>query len=253
MVKTRISSSATAMLAMVIAVFVAAVGVGWLVMGVPGPDGVVSTSVLPKSPSEQAQDTQAAAMAGEVAAHLENAEDPHFAALSAALSKNPGDVEALLSMGYLFVQRREYSKARGYYLRASQVAPGNLEARAHLGTVAYFLGNVKEALHHYDQVLAVDPNYTVALFEVGAVLRYGARDLPRAVEAWEKFLALDPTAAEAEKIRELVAEAKGMIADGTAPEPVVFEDHPTPDAAPDTAPWPGESVAPAPEADRDAG
>lgn len=181
-------------------------------------------------------DQVAASLAAEIQEKLSEPEGPAFQILRNRLQENPADVDALLSMGYLYVTRRDYLKARGYYLQASQEAPENLEARTHLGTVAYFLDNLDEALHHYQSVLALDPDYTVALFEMGAALRYGKEDLPAAIQTWERFLALDPEADEADQIRGLVAEAKQMIADGWQP--------PAPDPKTETPPqepWPGES------------
>ena len=80
-----------------------------------------------------------------------------------------------------------------------------------MGTVAYFMGNADEALDHYRQVLALNPEYPVALFEMGAVLRYGKEDLQGAVDAWEHFLTLDPEAEEADQIRELVKDTRRLI------------------------------------------
>lgn len=171
-------------------------------------------------------------------------EDPHVMALRGMLAKNPKDVGALVAMGDLYVHRHEYEKARGYYLEASRIEPANLAARTHLGTTAYFLGHVDEALHHYQEALALDPDYTVALFEMGAVLRYGKKDLPAAVDTWEHFLRLDPQAEEADRIRALVAEAKTRIAEGRADGHAPAPEHPKPAPKPfdpDTAPWPGQA------------
>ncbi|MBI5136086.1 MAG: tetratricopeptide repeat protein [Nitrospirae bacterium] len=212
------------------------VGVGYYVSTVP--------TIPPAAPSPRGGEAAApsphpgAAGGTDVQAALQGEGDPHLLALKAQLAQNPEDVEALLSVGYLYVKQRDYGKARGYYLRASQVAPKNLEARTHLGTVAYFLGDTDEALHHYRQVLALDPDYTVALFEMGAVLRYGKGDLQGAVDTWEHFLRLDPEAEEAARIRELVAETRKLIATGAAGHPDTAPPHPAAPKAPADAPWP---------------
>lgn len=186
------------------------------------------------------------ALASDLEAELAKENDPHLLALKGRLAQNPNDTEALLDIGFLYVKEKQYAKARGYYLRASQTAPKNLEARTHLGTVAYFLGDVDEALHHYDQVLALDPNYTVALFEMGAVLRFGKDDLQGAVDTWERFLELDPEAREAENIRNLVDQTKAQITEQGSGHPVAPAH---PGAESDTgddensAPWPVEAAS----------
>ena len=221
----------------------AAAGTGWLVVSnLPeSKPGIVTDTSVPQA----VQSAQARSASREIRAHLEEPDDPHIEALRAALMENPNDIEILLSLGDVYVRERQYVKAKGYYLRASQVAPENLEARTHLGTVAYFLGDVDEALHHYDQVLALNPDYTVALFEMGAVLRYGKQDLPTAVKTWERFLALDPDAEESGQIRELVAEAKKIMTEGP---PVVRQSRPAREAVdPESIPWPDAEPGDAPD------
>jgi len=209
--------------------------------GAAGPETPAATPPpAPGSAAAEAERIRIEAATKALDAELAAGEDPHIMALRGMLAKNPEDVGALVAMGDVYVKRREYEKARGYYLRASQVAPANLEARTHLGTTAYFLGHTDEALHHYEEALALDPDYTVALFEMGAVLRYGKKDLPAAVATWEHFLRLDPKAPEADRIRDLVAEAKAMIAKGQVPAPApAAPAHPF---VPATAPWPGQGA-----------
>ncbi len=227
------SKNITPIVGLAVAVSIAVAAVGWL-LGAgtsQSPD-----QAAPAHPPMISGEAGPPSVSPDLSKNLQGEIDPHLQAMRARLTENPNDMEALLSIGYRYVERRAYTKARGYYLRASQVDPKNLEARTHLGTVDYFLGHVDEALHHYGQVLAYDPDYAVALFEMGAVLRYGKEDLPAAVETWEHFLAVDPEAEESGKIRELVAEARQMIADGWQPKPAE-----APHAEnPQTAPWPDE-------------
>jgi len=203
------------------------------------PDGVPESVQRIREAKVQAELRKVLDPGAPGAAEPEGDADPRLAPLLARLKANPDDVDALLSAGYVYVQHHAYDKARGYYLHAAQVAPDNVEARTHLGTVAYFLGNLDEALHHYEQALALNPDYAPAYFEMGAALRFGRHDLAGAVKAWERFLELDPGAAEAGRIRELVAETKRMLAEGTAPAPgTPGQGHAAP-LDPSTAPWPG--------------
>jgi len=207
--------------------------------GAAGPEAPTAAAApAPGSAAAEAERIRIDAATKALDAELSAGEDPHIMALRGMLTRNPNDAGALLAMGDLYVKRREYEKARGYYLRAAQVEPANLQARTHLGTTAYFLGHTDEALHHYEEALALDPDYTVALFEMGAVLRYGKKDLPAAVATWEHFLRLDPDAPEAARIRDLVAEAKALIANGHAPAPEPAA--PAQPFEPATAPWPGQ-------------
>ncbi|MDH5527999.1 MAG: tetratricopeptide repeat protein [Nitrospirota bacterium] len=223
----------------VLALVAAAVGAAW-VAGMLLSDPAMESSTPQMRTTTGTESPELAALRRALESELELGEDPMVVDLRQRLLRNPEDLEALLTMGYVHVQRKEYDKARGYYLYASQVDPRSLEARTHLGTTAYFLGNIEEALHHYDQVLALDPDYTVALFEMGAVLRFGKNDLPAAIRTWERFLELDPDAEEARQVRELVAEAKRMVDSGEWKPPAP---HAKPEPVdPETLPWPGQSA-----------
>lgn len=221
----------------VLALLVGVIGAAW-VAGV-----LLSDAPIEEPPKMRAatgtESPELAALRLALESELELGEDPVVVDLRQRLLHNPEDLEALLTMGYIHVQRKEYDKARGYYLYASQVNPRSLEARTHLGTTAYFLGNIDEAMHHYEEVLALDPDYTVALFEMGAVQRYGKNDLPGAIRTWERFLELDPDAEEARQIRELVAEAKRMVESGEW-KPPAPEEKPKP-VNPEDLPWPGQT------------
>ncbi len=220
----RTSSGLKSILATVfsaLAIAAGVVGIGLYMSDVPVPAPMASVpptvATAPGAggelPPNHPTSGQMQSVAGDLQARLQQESDPQILALKAQLGRNPEDVEALLSIGYLYVEKRDYAKARGYYLRAAKLAPKNPEARTHLGTVAYFLGNVDEALDHYRQVLALNPDYPVVWFEMGAVLRYGKSDLQGAVDAWERFLELDPTAKEADRIRQLVGETRTLMAE----------------------------------------
>jgi len=223
-----------------IAVLVA--GFGLFMSDVPHPEPVSPHGQVAAGASPHSGDAGAVqSLANDLEAKLAEESDPRLSALKARLNQNPNDMEALLSIGYLYVEKRAYVKAKGYYLRASQGAPKNLEARTHLGTVAYFLGEVDEALHHYEQVLALDADYAVALFEMGAVLRYGKGDLQGAVDTWEHFLRVDPDATEATDIRKLVDETRDLITAGEAVTPPPTSPEGAESVDPHAAPWPESS------------
>jgi tetratricopeptide (TPR) repeat protein len=245
-----------AVAAAALAVAVAVAAVGRLVSGpggtpAPGAPQAAASAPSVANPADavdrirrakvQAQLAQALGETegGPTATHPAGADDPRLAPLQARLAEDPEDVDALLSVGYVYVEHHAYAEAREYYLRAARAAPGNVEARTHLGTVAYFLGNLDEALHHYEEALALNPDYAPAYFEMGAALRFGRHDLKGAIDAWEHFLSLDPDAEEAARIRELVAEARRMLAEG-APPPHKPAPAPAEPFDPATAPWPGQ-------------
>ena len=86
--------------------------------------------------------------------------------------------------------------------------PKNVDAITHLGLIVAIGGHVDTALESLDRALAIDPKYAPALFYRGQILYEAKHDVPGALSAWEKFLAVAPPGEDRERVAKLIAEAK---------------------------------------------
>jgi cytochrome c-type biogenesis protein CcmH/NrfG len=150
----------------------------------------------------------------------------------ARLDKDPRDVEALLGMAGLNLQRRNLSEAIDYYKRTLDVDPGNPEALSHMGLILVEGGHVEPALTALDRALARNPTHPLALWGKGLALYEGKHDYAGAIEAWERLLATNPdlAAADADHVASLLVDARKKLPKGEASEPRPAR--PAPDAAP---------------------
>jgi tetratricopeptide (TPR) repeat protein len=94
------------------------------------------------------------------------------------------------------------------YQAVLAVQPDNPEALTHMGVLLYEAGRLEAALAHIDRALAADPRYAHALWDKGWILLHGKQDTAGAVQAWERFLAVSPTGADAEKVRRFLSAVK---------------------------------------------
>jgi len=131
-----------------------------------------------------------------------------IARLTAQVASNPGDVKSLLELAHLYLDQRQHPDAMKAYQAVLAVQPDNPEALTHMGVLLYEAGRLEAALAHIDRALAADPRYAHALWDKGWILLHGKQDTAGAVQAWERFLAVSPTGADAEKVRRFLSAVK---------------------------------------------
>ncbi len=140
--------------------------------------------------------------------------DQGLAGLAERLQRDPNDVQALLRLAHVHLDRGQVDPARAMYQRILHLDPRNVEAITHLGNVAAAEGQVDEALRHYDAALAIDPKYAHALWDKALALQHQKGNPAAAVPIWEAFLkVMPPGSADYVQAQKMLEEArKGRIA-----------------------------------------
>ncbi|HEX8012720.1 MAG TPA: cytochrome c-type biogenesis protein CcmH [Casimicrobiaceae bacterium] len=138
----------------------------------------------------------------------------------ARLARNPRDVEALLGMGELNLQRQNPKEAIDYYKRVLDIEPENPQALASLGLILGSAGYVDEALSIFERVLARHPDDPPALWYKGWILYQVKQDYAGAIAAWERLLANSQLApGDAEQVAVPLIEARKKLAARAAAAP----------------------------------
>lgn len=130
-------------------------------------------------------------------------------AFRAALKLAPDAFVLHLNHGIALVRNREFRPAEAALRRASELNPSSTTARLYRGRALIRLGRFDEAEKELLQVVAANAGY-----EVGQAYRYlGALyiergDKARAVNALERFLALDPKDGDTGEVRKILEQLK---------------------------------------------
>ncbi|HEY8368014.1 MAG TPA: tetratricopeptide repeat protein [Thermodesulfobacteriota bacterium] len=132
--------------------------------------------------------------------------------LRARLEANPRDVEALVGLGRLNVQRGDLPQAIDYFKRALEVDAGNTDALTGLGMILAESGSFTEAVATFDRVLARDPSHVEALWWKGQVQLYALKDYPAAVGTLERAVALLPPGPDQARVSQALDEARAAAA-----------------------------------------
>ena len=131
--------------------------------------------------------------------------------LLAKLKTDPNNAETLNQLGILYRATHQFKEAEGYYEKALQVDPKNVNVRTDLASCLYYTGDVDGALAQLQKSLTYDPKHAGTLMNIGIIEWKGKNDVNAAVAAWEKLLKLNPDFPQKEAVEHMIAEAKGQV------------------------------------------
>jgi len=104
---------------------------------------------------------------------------------------DPGSAGALVNLGTVYFNARDWREAERNYLKALDVDPEYALAHFNLGNLYDERGHRVEALKHYQAALHIHPNYADAHYNIA--LLYQSTEQPlKAVRHWKLYLKLDP-------------------------------------------------------------
>jgi tetratricopeptide (TPR) repeat protein len=112
-------------------------------------------------------------------------------AYEVAVALDPNSAGALVNLGTVYFNKRDWSRAEKYYLKALEVDPGYALAHFDLGNLFDETNQRSKALFHYQAALRLNPQYADAHYNL-ALLYQTANDSLRAVKHWKAYLKLDP-------------------------------------------------------------
>lgn len=109
-----------------------------------------------------------------------------------ALKLDPQSAGALVNLGTIHFNARNWKDAERYYLKA--IAADSEYALAHFDLANLYdeRGDRERALKYYQAALRISPNYADAHYNL-ALLYQGANQPMKAVQHWTAYLKLDPT------------------------------------------------------------
>ncbi len=114
------------------------------------------------------------------------------AAYQTAAERDPSSAGALVNLGTVYFNARNWREAERYYRRALEVDPEYALAHFNLGNLFDERGHRTEALSHYVAALKIHPNYADANYNIALLYQSTSQPL-KAVHHWKLYLQLDPS------------------------------------------------------------
>ncbi len=133
--------------------------------------------------------------------------DEVIAAYRKAAEIDPTSAGALVNLGTVYFNARDWRQADEYYRKAVDVDPDYALAHFNLGNLYDERGDRAGALTHYLAAIRIHPRYADAHYNIA--LLYQAMGQPlKAVPHWKAYLTMDPSSAWAAIARRELAKIK---------------------------------------------
>jgi tetratricopeptide (TPR) repeat protein len=142
-----------------------------------------------------------------------------IAAYHKASEIDPTSAGALVNLGTLYFNAKDWKEAERYYRKAVEVDPDYALAHFNLGNLYDERGDRPAALNHYVSAIRIHPRYADAHYNIALLYQSMGQPL-RAVRHWKAYLTLDPASAWAAIARRELARIKeAAILRGPITEP----------------------------------
>ena len=128
--------------------------------------------------------------------------------LQGRIKDNPNDYDALVQLGNIHYDQRNYADAEGLYKKALAIRGEDLDVRTDLGTMLFYLNKYDEAIIELYKVLAKNPTHGQALFNMGVVQLHGKNNPQAALQAWEKLVETNPNFPEISVVKDQIQKLK---------------------------------------------
>ncbi len=109
----------------------------------------------------------------------------------AALGIKPTDHDALLNLGSLLTELKQFDEAERYLLISERLMPNSALVHNNLGAVYMFKGEVAKSIYHYEISLRLKPDNYVAIFNTG-ILHYRQGNAETALAFLNEALRIKP-------------------------------------------------------------
>lgn len=130
--------------------------------------------------------------------------------LQDTVKKDPGNLNAWISLGNFFMDTSLFNEAVDAYQKALAIDPRNVDVRVDMGTCYRNSGKPEIAISEYRKALKINPNHLNAHRNLGVVFAYNLKDNAQAIKEFEKYVQLAPNAPDADQIRKEIQRLKSI-------------------------------------------
>jgi tetratricopeptide (TPR) repeat protein len=130
-----------------------------------------------------------------------------IAAYLKAAEIDPTSAGALVNLGTVYFNAKDWKEAERYYRKAVEVDPEYALAHFNLGNLYDERGDRAQALNHYIAAIRIYPRYADAHYNIALLYQSMGQQL-KAVRHWKAYLTMDPGSAWAAIARRELARIK---------------------------------------------
>ncbi|MBE0618792.1 MAG: tetratricopeptide repeat protein [Proteobacteria bacterium] len=117
------------------------------------------------------------------------------------VEKNPDNATAWVRLGNLYFDTDQFMEAIDAYSKSLELQPNDPDVITDRAIMYRRIGDFDQAVADLRRAAEISPTHLNSLLNLGVVLRYDLNDVAGAIQAWKGYLARNPPADMAEKIR----------------------------------------------------
>jgi cytochrome c-type biogenesis protein CcmH/NrfG len=117
------------------------------------------------------------------------------------VAREPDNRNAWIELGHNYFDSNQPMKAIEAYAKALELDGNDPNVLTDQGVMYRRVGWFDKAISNFQKANRIDANHQQSLYNLGIVYRYDLKDFPKAIEVWERLLAIDPSSPGASQIR----------------------------------------------------
>jgi len=112
--------------------------------------------------------------------------------LEGIAAREPNNRNAWVQLGHAYFDTDQPMKAIDAYDKALELDGNDPNILTDQGVMFRRLGWFDKAIKNFEKASVIAPNHQQSLYNLGIVYRYDLQDFPKAIEAWERFIQINP-------------------------------------------------------------
>ncbi len=124
------------------------------------------------------------------------------------VAQDPKNLQAWIELGNDYFDTQQRQKAIDAYARALELDPKNPNVLTDQGVMYREIGAYDKAIANFQKANGIDPSHMQSLFNLGVVYAYDLKQPAKAIEAWNRIIALNPNSPHAAQARQAIEEVK---------------------------------------------
>ncbi len=121
--------------------------------------------------------------------------------LEGIVSREPENRNAWVQLGHNFFDANQPMKAIDAYGKALELEANDANILTDQGVMYRRVGWYDKAITNFEKANALDRSHQQSLYNLGVVYRYDLQDFEKAIDAWSRFIALNPSGAGIDQIK----------------------------------------------------